>query len=330
MRMSPMTLMGTAALVGCLMTVELQAQSADELFLPPVGEAAVQAGPVEYDVQPPLPMPEVTAEGGGKGPQDAACGPIFQRYPVAGPHNNGYDAYWNVWTCGTANSGSDFSASSHLGNDIFGAKGTPIVAAQAGTISYSFSDRTGGTVVYVVDDCGWWHYYAHLETRDPGLYIGQRVVAGTRLGTLGNSGSASGTSPHLHYSVYPGTYSAGIDPFPYLYGTENGACQSGNACSCLQGINVKGYSIPVTDTDCGHRVCGVSTELWSCGTNNAWARIGGSGSCSAGCTCPGGKFKNGRDIPSHMTHCGYRVCGMNLKYWDCTAGGWVNSNVNCQ
>lgn len=289
---------------------------------------AVDELPQDLVPLPPLPMPEVSAEGAGSMP-DATCNPVFSRYPVAGPHNNGYDANWSVWRCDRVNSNSDYSGA-HLGNDIFGARGTPIVAAQAGTISWSFTDPTGGNVVYVVDDCGWWHYYAHLDSVDPGLWIGQRVMAGARLGTLGNTGSAASTQPHLHYSTYPGTYSQGIDPFPYLYGVENSSCQSGNACSCLNGINVKGYSVPVTDTDCNHRVCGVSTELWSCGTNNAWNRIGGVGTCSAGCTCSGGKFKNGRDIPPHMTHCGYRVCGMNLRMWDCTSGGWVNTGIVCQ
>jgi murein DD-endopeptidase MepM/ murein hydrolase activator NlpD len=255
-----------------------------------------------------------------------SCNAVFQRYPVAGRHNHGYDANWSAWGCSTANSNSDW----HYGNDIFGARGTPIVAAQEGVISYSFSDATGGKVVYVVDNCGWWHYYAHLDSVDPALWIGKRVTAGTRLGTLGNTGSASGTQPHLHYSVYPGNYYAGIDPFVPLYNVENSSCRSGNACSCLDGINVDGYTIPVTDTDCGHRVCGTTAETWQCGTNQAWTRVGVAGSCNASCSCPGGLFKNGREIPEHMTHCGFRVCGMNKKLWDCTSGGWQNTQISCQ
>jgi hypothetical protein len=271
----------------------------------------------------PLKIPEVTAEGGTFGYSKTSCNPVFTRYPVAGPHNHGYDSYWWNWTCGTANSNSDW----HYGNDIFGARGTPIVAAQAGTISYSFWDSTGGHVVYIVDDCGWWHYYAHLDSVDPGLWIGKYVMVGTRLGTLGNSGNASGTEPHLHYSTYPGDFWSGIDPYPYLAAVESTACQSGNPYSCLYGINVDNYTIPVTDTDCGHRVCGVHNELFECGSS--WYRIGGAGSCNNSCSCPNGRFENGRVIPEHMTHCGYRVCGMDHKYWDCTASGWQNSGQSC-
>jgi hypothetical protein len=278
------------------------------------------------DPLPPIDEHRVPPAGSFEGGTAVTCGPVFERYPVAGRHNNGYDPYWYVWNCSTANSNSDF----HLGNDIFGARGTPIVAAQAGTISYSLEwDGSGGNVVYVVDDCGWWHYYAHLDTKDPALYLGKRVMAGARLGTLGNTGSASGTEPHLHYSTYPGNYGSGIDPWPYLYAVENGSCSSGNACSCLEGINVDGYTIPVTDTDCGHRVCGTSTETWQC-NGSSWWKIGGAGSCNASCSCPNGRFKNGREIPEHMTHCGFRVCGMNNKFWDCTPGGWSNTQINCQ
>ncbi len=277
----------------------------------------------------PLDRPEVTAEGGSSEfLVKTSCSPVFERYPVAGTHNHGYDAYWWSWTCGTANSNSDFYSPGHLGNDIFAGRGTPIVAAQSGTISYSFWDSTGGNVVYIVDGCGWWHYYAHLDTVDPGLWIGQYVMAGARLGTMGNTGSASGTEPHLHYSTFPGTYSQGIDPFPYLYADENTACQSGNPCSCLNGINVDWYSVPVTDTDCGHRVCGISNELWECGTNQSWNKVTGV-YCDGACSCPNGRFKNGREIPAHMTHCDYRVCGMNSKYWDCKPWGWYNTGINC-
>lgn len=281
------------------------------------------------DLKKPFETPKVSAEGGTQEPfENVSCNPIFQRYPVAGPHNNGYDTNWWQWLCSTANSNTDYSGW-HLGNDIFGARGTPIVAAQSGTISYSFSDSTGGNVVYIVDDCGWWHYYAHLDSVDPGLSLGQYVMAGTRLGTLGNTGSASNTQPHLHYSTYPGTYSQGIDPHPYLYNTQNGSCSSGNACSCLNGINVDGFSVPVTDTDCGHRVCGIHTELYECGTNQNWNKVGNAGSCGSSCSCPNGRFKNGRIIPEHMTHCGFRVCGMNSKYWDCKPWGWHNTQISC-
>jgi len=278
---------------------------------------------------------------GGEVFEKTACSPVVSRYPVASRHNHGYDyrldngQTWS-WNCSGYYSASDFVAGSHIGNDIFGARGTPIVAAQSGTIYGNFYNSGGGTVVYILDGCGWFHYYAHLDSRDPALYIGKYVTAGTRLGTLGNSGSASGTEPHLHYSVYPdnwNNYNLGVDPYIYgLSGAEYTACQSGNSCSCLDGINVKGYSIPVTDTDCGHRVCGLSNELWECGWSQSWSKVIGE-SCTSACTCTGGLFKNGREIPTHMTHCKMRVCGTDGQYWTCLgsggSGGWHPSGIGC-
>jgi hypothetical protein len=57
--------------------------------------------------------------------------------------------------------------------------------------------------------------------------------------------------------------------------------------------------------------------------------VGSAGSCSNACSCPDGRFENGRIIPEHMTHCGFRVCGMDHQYWDCTAGGWQNTGQSC-
>lgn len=284
--------------------------------------------PEYVEIDPPYLTLDVMGEDAPLGThRNTTCDPVFTRYPVAGPHNNGYDANWNHWGCGRANSGSDFFPG-HYGNDIFAAKNTPVVAAQSGTISLNFWNSSGGNVVYIVDDCGWWHYYAHLDSREPSLNIGDYVAAGTLLGELGNTG-ATNTAPHLHYSVYPGTYTDGIDPHPSLFGVENTACKSGNFCSCLNGINVDWNRVPVTDTDCGHRVCGITNELWNCTGRQRWEKVRGPGSCDGSCSCPGGLFKDGRPIPDSMKHCGYRVCGTNSRMWDCTSTGWENTGIYC-
>ena len=41
---------------------------------------------------------------------------------------------------------------------------------------------------------------------------------------MGNTGSAINTSPHLHFSVFPGVYTDGIDPFPLLESVDHTAC----------------------------------------------------------------------------------------------------------
>ena len=60
----------------------------------------------------------------------------------------------------------------------------------------------------------WDFYYAHMNSVS--VRVGQSLKAGDRVGTLGKTGAAQGTEPHLHFSIYAGdNYNAGINPFPY-------------------------------------------------------------------------------------------------------------------
>jgi murein DD-endopeptidase MepM/ murein hydrolase activator NlpD len=48
------------------------------------------------------------------------------------------------------------------------------------------------------------------------VHAGQSVRAGQVIGTLGKTGSASGTEPHLHFSIYPNdNYEGGVNPYSY-------------------------------------------------------------------------------------------------------------------
>jgi hypothetical protein len=160
------------------------------------------------------------------------CSPEITRYPVDGPHNGGWDrnalTYTNPPHPSSSPDNTDFIPGDHYGNDIFGARGTPLVAVRQGTIIGRSTTSIGGNNVTIRDDCGWYYYYAHLHTFGA-VSVGQRVPAGYVVGTLGNTGNASGTSPHLHFSVYPGVYTAGIDPFPLLQAAERGG--GGSSCT---------------------------------------------------------------------------------------------------
>ena len=179
------------------------------------------------------------------------CGPSLQRYPVAGPHNGGYDANALNYTCpahpGSSPDNSDYIGGSHYGNDIFGPKGTPIVAPVNGTIVKAGWNTVGGNRVTVQDGCGWSYYHAHLTTI--AVSEGQKVSAGQVIGTLGNTGSASGTSPHLHFSIYPGVYEQGIDPFPHLQAVDH--------TSCPQQCKPHCEGSKIVSADCGVGDCGV-------------------------------------------------------------------------
>ncbi len=120
----------------------------------------------------------------------------------------------------------------HQGEDIFGAKGQPLVAVTDGTITHMRwgTGSRSGNLLQLTDDSGWFYYYIHLNNDSPGtddgvnrydqafadgITIGQRVKAGEIIGYLGDAGDAENTAPHLHFEVHkPGT--GAINPNPAL------------------------------------------------------------------------------------------------------------------
>lgn len=90
----------------------------------------------------------------------------------------------------------------HHAIDIMAPRGTPVVAAAAGTVEKIFESRNGGHTVYVRrDDAQWLDYYAHLDSYAPNLAEGQRVGQGQLIGAVGSTGDASPEAPHLHYEI---------------------------------------------------------------------------------------------------------------------------------
>ena len=126
--------------------------------------------------------------------EDLAC-------PVKGPF-----AFTNDW--GNPRSGFRF----HLGNDLFAARGTKLVAVANGVARQTFN-RKGGSSVWLDADHGVSYYYAHLD-RYEGEFPGgeRRVRKGQVLGYVGNSGNAAGGPTHVHFQVHPGGAGA-VNPY---------------------------------------------------------------------------------------------------------------------
>jgi putative chitinase len=112
--------------------------------------------------------------------------------------------YMNDW--GFPRSGGRF----HEGNDLFAARGTPAVAVVGGTAVQKVGP-IGGRQVKLLGDDGTSYYYTHLDA----FGTAGRVAAGTRIGYVGSSGNAAGTSPHLHFELHPGD-GAAVNPFPSI------------------------------------------------------------------------------------------------------------------
>lgn len=106
----------------------------------------------------------------------------------------------------------------HKGIDIFAPKGTPLVACTNGKIVKIGYTKVGGNRVTIKDNNGFNYYYAHMDRINPSLKKGDVINSGDFVGTVGDSGNAKGTHPHLHFSIYDNRgYNRGnIDPWPML------------------------------------------------------------------------------------------------------------------
>ena len=108
----------------------------------------------------------------------------------------------------------DAGRRSHEGVDIFARRGTPALAAAAGTVSRVQLTSLGGKVVWVRDPVRNANlYYAHLDSQT--VVRGQRVEIGDTVGFVGNTGNARTTPPHLHFGVYRRGEGA-VNPFPFV------------------------------------------------------------------------------------------------------------------
>ena len=102
----------------------------------------------------------------------------------------------------------------HEGQDIFAAKGTPILSATNGFIYKIGENNLGGQTVSVLGSGGRVYYYAHLDSYAKGIAVGDRVSKRTVLGYVGTTGNAQGTPPHLHFGIY--SWTGAINPLPLL------------------------------------------------------------------------------------------------------------------
>ena len=89
--------------------------------------------------------------------------------------------------------GDDF----HIGNDLAAAQGTPVLAAADGVVRMAGSHKSYGNYLRILHADGDETLYAHMQY----LFVkaGECVTAGQILGTVGETGNATG--PHLHFEI---------------------------------------------------------------------------------------------------------------------------------
>ena len=107
--------------------------------------------------------------------------------------------------------GTDGSGLTNDGINIAAAAGTPVQAADAGTVIYTGNELAAfGNLILIRHAGGFVTAYGHLGSI--GVQRGATVVQGQSIGTVGQTGSAS--APQLHFEIRQG--SKPVDPAPYL------------------------------------------------------------------------------------------------------------------
>lgn len=131
-------------------------------------------------------------------PTVSADKPSFIR-PVSGPVIDGF---------GTSSGGH-----TNEGINIGAGAGTPVRAAEGGTVIYTGNELAAfGNLVLIRHAGGWVTAYGHLGSVN--VQKGATVSQGQSIGTVGQTGSVS--TPQLHFEIRQG--SKAVDPGPYLDG----------------------------------------------------------------------------------------------------------------
>jgi murein DD-endopeptidase MepM/ murein hydrolase activator NlpD len=85
----------------------------------------------------------------------------------------------------------------HSGLDIAGKSGTPVLAANDGTVKYAARKGGYGNLVVLRHTDDYETYYGHLSVIS--VKVGDRVKKGDKIGLMGSTGKSTG--PHLHFEV---------------------------------------------------------------------------------------------------------------------------------
>ncbi len=130
-------------------------------------------------------------------------GPSLQ-FPVAGKGKRAIQSFFG--------DPRDGGRREHHGVDIFAKRGTPIVSPTKGYVRFVGTRGIGGKVIWISDtERRQSLYFAHLDSLI--IKSGTFVNPGDTIGTVGNTGNARTTPPHLHFGIYS---NGPINPYSHI------------------------------------------------------------------------------------------------------------------
>lgn len=97
----------------------------------------------------------------------------------------------------------------HAGLDVAGPRGTPVFAADGGTVTYADWMGTAGRAVVIQHAGGYETRYYHLDSTN--VSAGQEVKQCDIIGTVGSTGKSTGN--HLHFEIR--RWGNAIDPLSF-------------------------------------------------------------------------------------------------------------------
>jgi murein DD-endopeptidase MepM/ murein hydrolase activator NlpD len=175
-----------------------------------IGQTLVVPGARGAPIATPKPTPAPRAASSGSGGSGSSRRQATSAQPPT--RYNGGSFRWPV-------AGGYLSQRYHYGHygiDIAADRGTPVLAAGGGVVTFAgWRSNGGGYQVWISHGSNLYTTYNHMSSVS--VHAGQRVSKGQRVGRVGATGWATG--PHLHFEVWRGSVWSGghrVNPYGYL------------------------------------------------------------------------------------------------------------------
>jgi murein DD-endopeptidase MepM/ murein hydrolase activator NlpD len=199
------------------------ASDAPENIWRPVAPASAPAPATASPASAAAPQPEAAPESSSPAPTPAPKAAATE-IPDASPPRAGTGFQWPLRGRILSRFGVQAGGLHNDGINIAAPRGTPVHAADVGTVAYAGNELGGfGNLLLIKHADGWITAYAHND--EILVKVGERVRRGQVVARVGSTGSAN--SPQLHFEVRRGERP--VDPTALLSGNASVRSTAGPA-----------------------------------------------------------------------------------------------------